>query len=324
MAEDPSFSPYLSRFDKAQLRRTFPKFDLHYTAAEETIRQLKSAAVPILAGTDCPNPGTTHGASLHQELEFLVHAGLTPTEALAAATSAPARCFHLEDRGRIEVGKRADLILVEGDPTTDIKATRQITKIWKQGVELDRTAFRQKISGDAAAKNPPPQKSSAQLVSDFEDGKPTTKFGAGWAVSTDSLRGGKSTADFHVIDGGANNSKHSLQIEGIVDAGLPYAWSGAMFSPGDYPMAPTDLSKHKQINFWAKGDGRSYSIMFFATSRGYTPATQRFTTGADWKEYTYKISDFDGLTGEDILGVFFGAGLPAGKFQFQIDEVKFK
>jgi hypothetical protein len=64
--------------------------------------------------------------------------------------------------------------------------------------------------------------------------------------------------------------------------------------------------------------------MFFATSRGYTPSIQRFTAGADWKEYTHKISDFDGLTGEDILGVFFGAGLPAGKFNFQIDEVKFK
>lgn len=322
VAEDPSFSPYLSRFDKAQLLRTFPHFDLHYTAAEETIRQLKSASVPILAGTDCPNPGTTHGASLHQELEFLVHAGLTPTEALAAATSVPARCFHLDDRGQIAVGKRADLVLVEGDPTTDIKTTRQISKIWKQGVELHRAAFREKYAADTEIKIPSSKKSVTRLVSDFEDGK--AKFGAGWAVSTDSLRGGSSTSEFRIVDGGAKNSKHSMQIEGTVAAGLPYAWAGALFSPGDYPMAAANLSKQKQISFWAKGDGRTYSIMFFATSRGYAPAIQRFKAGADWKQYTFKISEFDGLTGEDTIGVFFGAGLPAGKFQFQIDDVEFK
>jgi imidazolonepropionase-like amidohydrolase len=325
LASDANIAPYLSKFDKAQLLRTYPgAFDLHYTAAEETIRQLKSLAVPILAGTDCPNPGTTHGASLHQELEFLVHAGLTPTEALVAATSVPARCFHLEDRGQIVVGKRADLVLVDGDPTTDIKATRQITKVWKQGVELNRAAFREKIGAVSAAKNPLPKKSASRLVSDFEDGKATTKFGAGWNESTDSLRGGSSTAKFEVVDGGANGSKHCLQIEGNVDGGLPYAWAGALFSPGDYPMAPADLSKQKQISFWAKGDGRAYSVMFFATSRGFAPAVQGFKAGAEWKQYTFKISDFDGLTGEDTIGVFFGAGLPAGRFKFQIDDVEFK
>jgi len=51
--------------------------------------------VPVLAGTDTPNPGTVHGASLHRELELLVGAGLTPQLALQAATSAPARVFGL-------------------------------------------------------------------------------------------------------------------------------------------------------------------------------------------------------------------------------------
>jgi cytosine/adenosine deaminase-related metal-dependent hydrolase len=75
----------------------------------EAIRQLARRRVPILAGTDAPAPGQTYGASLHGELALLVRAGLTPLQALAAATSAPARAFRLADRGRIRPGLRADL-----------------------------------------------------------------------------------------------------------------------------------------------------------------------------------------------------------------------
>jgi len=63
-------------------------------------------------------------------------------------------------------------------------------------------------------------------VSDFEGGKPTANFGAGWQISTDTLRGGTSTAEFRVVDGGAHQSKGSLLVEGEVAPGLPYAWAG--------------------------------------------------------------------------------------------------
>src|SRR5438034_6382467 len=66
------------------------------------IRQLVQAHVPLLTGTDAPVPGTTYGASVHVELALLVRDGLTPLQALAAATSVPAQAFHLADRGRSE------------------------------------------------------------------------------------------------------------------------------------------------------------------------------------------------------------------------------
>ncbi len=94
--------------------------------------------VPVLAGTDAPAPGLTYGASLHKELEHLVNAGLTPTAALAAATSAIARAFRMNDRGRIQTGMRADLLLVDGDPSKQIRDTRNIVAIWKQGVRVQR------------------------------------------------------------------------------------------------------------------------------------------------------------------------------------------
>jgi imidazolonepropionase-like amidohydrolase len=99
----------------------------------ETVALLRGTTA-LLAGTDAGNDGVTHGASLHRELELLVEAGLTPLEALRAATSAPAAAFEpIRDRGRVVVGARADLLLVEGDPTTDILATRDIVRVYKKG-----------------------------------------------------------------------------------------------------------------------------------------------------------------------------------------------
>ena len=102
------------------------------------MRQLEKEGVPILAGTDAPVLGQTYGASLHGEMELLVAVGLAPTDALRAATSLPAEKFHLSDRGSIKPGFRADLVLVDGDPTRDITATRNIVAVWKRGVQVDR------------------------------------------------------------------------------------------------------------------------------------------------------------------------------------------
>jgi imidazolonepropionase-like amidohydrolase len=69
------------------------------------------------------------GLSLHRERELLVKAGLRPTEALTAATATAADAFRLAVRGRILAGRRADLVMVRGDPTTDITATRDIMRM---------------------------------------------------------------------------------------------------------------------------------------------------------------------------------------------------
>jgi imidazolonepropionase-like amidohydrolase len=106
--------------------------------AQAAVGVLHRAGVTILAGTDAPSPGVAHGLSFHRELELLVLSGLTPSEALASATSKTARAFGFYDRGSIAKGMRADLLLVNGDPTVDIKATRDIIGVWKLGVQYAR------------------------------------------------------------------------------------------------------------------------------------------------------------------------------------------
>jgi imidazolonepropionase-like amidohydrolase len=99
---------------------------------------LRRAGVPVLAGTDATPFVPAHGAGLHRELELLVRAGLGNEAALAAATSVPARHFGLDDRGRIAPGLRADLLLVAGDPTEDVRATSAIVDVWRRGVRHAR------------------------------------------------------------------------------------------------------------------------------------------------------------------------------------------
>jgi imidazolonepropionase-like amidohydrolase len=112
LTSDPQLEPYLTLENRANLKRAFPAFPTHPSEkyAEEAVRELMATHVPVLAGTDASNPGTAHGASIHRELELLVRSGLTPEQALAAATSVPAREFRLNDRGEIAPGKRADLL----------------------------------------------------------------------------------------------------------------------------------------------------------------------------------------------------------------------
>jgi imidazolonepropionase-like amidohydrolase len=139
LAADPTVAPYLSQQQRGMLELvwTAPRAAEFAIAAANTGR-LASAGVTIIAGSDTPNPTTTFGPSLHLELALMVRAGLTPTQALMSATSAPAAFFGVKDRGRIAPGLKADLVLLDGDPTQDIAATHQIVAIWKNGYAVNR------------------------------------------------------------------------------------------------------------------------------------------------------------------------------------------
>ena len=139
LARDPRVAPYLTAGQRQSLTTPFPTPQLRtFPTALAAARALHRAGVPLLAGTDAPGPGTAHGVSLHGELQLLVRAGFTPAQALSAATALPAERFGLADRGRVARGYRADLLLVDGDPTLRISDTLSIARIWKNGYPVDR------------------------------------------------------------------------------------------------------------------------------------------------------------------------------------------
>src|ERR1700730_5197538 len=101
--------------------------------------EMKRAVVPILAGTDTAAGVRVYpGFSLHDELELLVKAGLTPMEALQAATRNAGEYLELADTGTVERGKRADLVLLEANPLQDIGNIRKIRSVVLAGRYFSR------------------------------------------------------------------------------------------------------------------------------------------------------------------------------------------
>jgi hypothetical protein len=320
LTEDARLKPYLTREEVRQLRSSFPKNPKSLENLGNgfaAVKQLLAAGVPLLAGTDAPNPGTAHGASMHRELELLVQAGLTPLQALTAATSTPAKTFRLKDRGRIAPGLRADLLLVNGDPTHDIHATRDIAGVWKGGVQLARAPEAQTKEADVATV--PADKLADGTISTFDDGATKAAFGFGWMPSDDGMAGGKSKASMEVVDGGANGTAKSLAVHTEINPGFAFPWAGAMYFPGPVPMKAVDLSSKHGLHFYARGD-TDIRVMLFADSLGRIPASKTIHAGAEWSELTIPWSDF-GVDGKDVTAFLFSGGQKNGKADFRIDEV---
>lgn len=140
LLSDSALGPYIATEVRQQilLRPAETNPSLPYEGASAALRLIPGRGGSILAGSGAGMPGVAHGVGLHRELQLLVAAGLTPVQALTAATSAPARVFCLKDKGRIRLGAPADLVLVRGDPTSDILATREIVRVWRAGVQVNR------------------------------------------------------------------------------------------------------------------------------------------------------------------------------------------
>ena len=149
LRDDPRFQGRLSASLLDHLTRPFTaplagssleELRANYAAHRDGVQSLVQAGSTLIVGTDASAAATpaAHGISIHREIELLTEAGLSPLQVLRAATSKTADVFSLPDRGRIVVGRRADLVMVRGNPIDDITATRDIVRVWRAGVALRR------------------------------------------------------------------------------------------------------------------------------------------------------------------------------------------
>ncbi len=328
LAEVQAFQPYLVPGNRSNLLRSWGAAlalneGVGLDVSKRATKALFDAGFPILAGSDAPNPGVIHGASLHGELELLVDAGLTPLEALRAATSAPAKAFKLLDRGRIAKGLRADLILVAGDPSKDVTATREIARIWKAGTEFDRAGYAKAVTADVArlAAIPEPAGLGDGLAADFEGGRAIAKFGSLFP-STDALRGGDSSIRITVVAGGPEGSKHCLRAQGTVtEKAKPLRWASVFFAPGAIPLTPANLSSTTGVRFNIRGEGPIY-FGVMAQRLGLLPVMRRLKVSEEWKEIRFTWAQLGGLDGTDISGIMFGADAP-GDYWLELDDMRF-
>jgi imidazolonepropionase-like amidohydrolase len=114
----------------------------HFDDMLVNVGMLHRRGVEIALGTDTGNPYVFPGYSVHRELELLVRAGLTPMEALEAATRRAAEMIGAEDEfGTIQPGKRADLLILGANPLQDIRNTRTLKIVIAGGRVVDREAL---------------------------------------------------------------------------------------------------------------------------------------------------------------------------------------
>lgn len=133
------------------------------------VKAFKEAGVPIVAGTDAGNPGVVWGFSLHDEIELLVKAGLSPEEALVSATRLPAIWLGIEDKiGTVEVGKYADLVLLDANPLEDIRNTRKIAGVFLNGKWIDKKIMDSMLSAVAERNTANKNKYDWKKRMDFE------------------------------------------------------------------------------------------------------------------------------------------------------------
>ena len=217
-----------------------------WQTVKDNISALHETGIPLLAGSDAPNPGTAHGISLHRELEVLVAAGLDEIEALQAATATPARHFDLAGRGCLEPGCRADMLLVKGDPLEDITATRRIDRVWKNGLPV---AIEPARSAGAGL-----QRDTDSLLAPDEQ--------AHWQAASDDFMGGSSTARIRFEE------QEVLIVEGELSTAPFPPYSGAMWMPGESPMQPVDIGDRTRLEVEVQGTQGPWQVMVFSGSGG--------------------------------------------------------
>jgi imidazolonepropionase-like amidohydrolase len=305
-----------------KVKQSFQKFDY----ALGNAKALHDAGVTIALGTDAGMPGTPHGVSTLHEMELMVRAGLTPTEALIAGTAMSAKVIgQLDDRGTIEVGKRADLVLIKGEPWKTIEDVRKTDRVFIDGKLVFGPGAPPMTANTATAMAPVPAKA---LIDDFErpDGRSSLD-----TLRNDDPDGGldRTVEISQVIARGTDGHALSISARMAMKA-RPNA--GVIIPLTQGSIQPVDARAFKGVRFEVRGDG-DYALGVSTTGGRWSAP---FSAGADWKTVEVPFSALKGLTyrgetddkavwsGADLTEVeFMGGRLGGAKMWMEVDNVTF-
>ncbi len=303
-----------------KVRQALRKFDY----ALHNVKTLHDAGVVVALGTDAGMPDTPHGTSTLRELELLVRAGLTPTEALTAGSAGSAKALgQFGDRGSIEVGKRADLVLVKGRPWESIGDIRKTDRVFVDGrLVFGPGAVRRAAD---AAKAMPALPAKAR-IDDFERADGRTNLDT---LRTDNADGGldRTVQISTVIPRGP--ADHALSVA----ARMAYknnAYAGVILPLSRGSIEPVDARAFHGLRFDIRGDG-AYTVGVNSLTGLWTAEV---SGGPAWKTVEIpftalkKEAGFRQLPGpwtaDDLVEIQFGGGrAPGQKMWFEIDNVEF-
>ena len=299
----------------------------NFANALHNVKTLHDAGIPVVVGTDAGMTGTPHGTSTLRELELLVQAGLTPSEALLAGTSARAKALGVNDRGSIEVGKRADLLLVSGRPWERIGDVRNTQQVYVAGRQVQGKGAVLPVGNKALALPAQPVQS---LVDDFErsDGR----------TALDTLR-------VDEADGGNDRTAQVTEIVARETGGNALATQAKLsskdtaFAATILPLsrgsvAPVDARAYRGVRLELRGSAPELRLEVRALgNRRFIAPLQ---AGAQWQTVEIPFTALQGQPpyraktpvavwrGDDLQQlVVSGSGEPGSKLWFEIDNVSF-
>ena len=308
LAEDPTIAEFLHSEQKQQLAAGFgghkiPGFEL--PIAIENTRRLHQAGIRILAGSDAPNPGTSYGASIHQELELLAKAGLGTVDLINAEMEIMGDPYFIpQESGNYVAALKAPNMTVDGTmpyPLNNIRATRDIQSIYKNGLKVKR------ISNSDIDHN---QAINSPRLSNFSTGLDTENNQL-WSKTDDSMTNGSSTASIELSQG-------VLKVSATVAQGFMFPWAGAAVF-GDNT---NDISSYETLSFKIRGNNGQYQAMTFSGAQPGPPPSQAFTVTREWQTINLALSSFRGLDRTKLSGLAIVAGPNKGKFEYYLDDVK--
>src|SRR5690606_30250710 len=283
--------------------------------------------VPVVVATDAGMPGTPHGRATTRELELLVRAGLSPAEALRAATATAARVLGMDDRGRIAPGMRADLVLVEGEPWRDVAAMQRVRRVFLAGVEVTGPDARR--PADNARQHLPPVALPA-LIDDFERADGRTALGT--LRITDADGGNDRTWQSSLRIARADGAGHVLSTHARLSHS-PRAYAAVLLPLSRGSVAPADLGEWSGLSFQARGEAGTARVEIRG-QEGRRWASS-FALGPGWEDYRVGWEQFEGLPPwrgdadppawqpDDALQIGFSlSGEPGDTAWFELDDVE--
>ncbi|MDX2034206.1 MAG: CIA30 family protein [Blastocatellia bacterium] len=288
---------------------------------------LRQGGVRFGVGTDAGVVGTHHGWATLRELQLLAANGLTPLEAITAATGNAAQALHVDnERGTIAPGKQADLILIAGEPHKKISEIENIRRVFLRGREIDR----EKLASEIATMTPTPIPAirATERIDDFESVNERT------LLDTRIVNGTDAGVDhtqmlFGRILREAND--HALSITArMAHKERPFARLSVPLSRGG--VEPVDAREFRGIAFEARGDGEYRLSIPTSRVRDHDHFQALFQATAKWQTVTIEFSSLRQparrrpvpWSGDDLFMINFDIARAAGAFGWlELDNLRF-
>ena len=288
--------------------------NLRWKNLMENARRFRDAGLKQSLGTDAGMGGTFHGWSTVHELDLMVGAGLTPVEAITAGTGTAPKSLGIDSQtGTITEGKRADLVLVEGNAAEEIANMHKVRRVFVGGSEADLGRLAAQVA--SAELTPIGPVRAVELLDDFEGGE-RSRIDTRWINNTDS---GHDHSEMRYQRTKRSATDHVLTVLcKAAEKRSPLCSMVLPLSKGS--VLPVDASGFSGVEFEARGDG-AYMLQVPTRSirdRNYFRAP--FAATPEWKRVRIPFSGI----GPDLLNLEFQITPNTGESAWlELDNIRF-